>query len=246
MLRRFRLTTLVGTSIALLVPAVAQAHVSFHPNVLPSGAFATVVLRVPNEMDNATTTRVQTQLPNGFVSVSAQPPAGWTVAYKTQKLATPIPSDSGPITTEVREIDWTAAKGQGIPAGQFLQFPLSVLMPGKAGQVLSFPTVQTYSNNKIVRWIGTPSSDSPAPTVDISKANGPLLDVAGGEAGPSASAGTTALGASTSAAPATTVIHESAKGASKGLAVAALVVGALGLLAGLGGLLAARRARTAA
>lgn len=241
MTRRTPIAVALATTALATAPALAQAHVSLHPNVIPSGAFATLVVRVPNESDTARTALVRMQLPDGFTSVAAAPPPGWSVAYRTQKLAKPIQSDDGPITTEVREIDWTAAPGQGTPPGQFLQLPISVTIPGRPGSVIAFPTVQTYSDGKVTRWIGPPSADSPAPTIDVSKAGGPLLDVAGGEAGPPASAGSATLAANraTSAAAHAT----SSGGASKGLAITALIVGILGLLAGIGGMLVARKAR---
>jgi uncharacterized protein len=107
-----------------------------------------------------------------------------------------------------------------------------------AGQSLAFKTVQYYSNGKVVHWIGSPSAEFPAPTVNITAKGGVIEDVAGGEAGPTP--GQTPAGQSAAAAPASA---GSSGGASKGLAITALVVGALGLIAGLGGLLVARRAR---
>jgi len=238
--RRTPLAAALAAALLAAAPALAQAHVSLHPNVIPSGAFATLVVRVPNESDRARTVLVRMQLPDGFTSVAADPPPGWSVAYKTQKLAKPIQGDDGPITSEVREIDWRAGGGAGTPPGQFLQLPLSVVIPGKAGSAIAFPTVQSYSDGKLDRWIGPPSADMPAPTIDVSKAGGPLLDVAGGEAGPPASAAALTLGA---APAATAPAAASSGGPSKGLAITALIVGILGLVAGLGGLLTARRAR---
>ena len=42
----------------------------------------------------------------------------------------------------------------GIPPGAFQDFGLSVQIPGKAGDKLTFKALQTYSNGEIVRWIG--------------------------------------------------------------------------------------------
>jgi len=214
-----RSLTLAATALAVL-PAAAQAHVSIHPNVLPAGGFATVNVRVPNEQDKATVTTVRMQMPPGLVSVTAQSPPGWSVVYKMHTLATPIQTDDGPVTSEVSEVDWSAAKGAGIPPGQFLQFPISISTPDREGAVIGFPTVQTYSDGKVVRWIGPPSDDAPAPTIDVSKAGGAMLDVTGGDAGPPASA----------AKPATATTTGRSNG--QGLAIAALVVAILGLLAG--------------
>jgi len=240
-MRRRRATLVLATAALLLTPAAALAHVSIHPNVLPAGGFATVNVRVPNEQDKATVVKVQMQMPSGLTSVSVQPPPGWTAVYKTRQLAKPIQTDDGPITSEVSEVDWTAGTGAGILPGEFLQFPLSISTPDKTGAVVAFPTVQTYSDGSIVRWIGPPSADSPAPTIDVSKANGPMLDVTGGDAGPPASAATMTLGAARAPAAA------SGGGASKGLAIAALIAGLLGLaVGGLALLRSGRRSRAAA
>jgi uncharacterized protein YcnI len=226
-----RTATLAAAAGALAFPAGAQAHVSIHPNVIPTGASATLSLRVPNEMDNADTTGIRVQVPPGFTDISAEPPAGWRFSTKTRKLAKPVQTDDGPVTEEVSELDFT---GGHLPPGQFALFPLSVTMPGHAGQVLTFKTLQTYSNGKVVRWIGSQSSDSPAPWIDVSAKNGDLRDVAGAEAGPPPGAGKTAAAgsASTPASRTSAVVVKKSSGASKGLAIAALILGALGLIAG--------------
>ena len=115
-------------------------------------------------------------------------------------------------------------------------------MPGKAGDTLTFKTVQTYSNGKVTRWIGAESSETPAPTIDVTAEGGDLRDVAGGEAGPGP---LPASGESTATtAPATTkTVVEKDDSNDNGLAIVALIVGALGLAAGGAGLVVARRAR---
>jgi uncharacterized protein YcnI len=213
----------------LLAPVAAQAHVSLHPNVVPSGAFATLNLRVPNEMGDANTTKIDVQMPRGFDDVTAAPPPGWTFSLKTKKMAKPVQTDDGPIDTEVSEITFSGGK---LPPEQFAQFPISVVIPGKAGDVLTFKTVQTYSNGKVARWIGPPSSDSPAPTIDVSAKGGVLQDVAGGEAGPpsvvvaSASSAPAAKPAVSASVP--RVVHES-DSTGKTLSIIALVVGVIAI-----------------
>ena len=160
---------------------------------------------------------------------------GWTADVKSRKLAKPLKTPNGPLTQEVSEITWSGHGGQGkIPPGEFLNFPVSVQMPGKAGQVLTFKALQYYDNGQVVRWIGPPSAAEPAPTVDVTPKGGVIEDVAGGEAGP-AGKGPTGSGA-TSPATATS----GSNGASKGLGITALIVGALGLLAGGAALLRGR------
>ena len=157
---------------ALAVPAAAQAHVTLQPKTAQAGSFTVLDVRVPNERDKASTIKVDVQFPPGFASVSYQPVPGWTVKVIKKKLATPIQTDDGPITEGVSRMIWTGSrKGSGkVAPGQFMDFPISVQIPGKAGDTLTFKALQTYSNGEIVRWIGAPSADLPAPQVKVTAA----------------------------------------------------------------------------
>lgn len=233
-----RMAFVIATVGALLAPAVAQAHVSLHPNEVPTGAFATLEIRVPNESEDANTVKLAVQFPPGFLDVPTEYMPGWTAEVKTSKLAKPVQTDDGEVTEQVREIVWTGHGEQGrIPPGQFLNFPISTEVPGKAGEELTFKTLQYYDNGEVVRWIGPPESEEPAPQIAITAAGGVLQDAAGSETAPPAPAEVAA--GSEAAEPATG--SGSGGGASKGLAIAALLVGALGLLAGGAALVGTRR-----
>jgi uncharacterized protein YcnI len=227
---------------AWLLPTVAQAHISLHPNTIPAGAFVTLDVRVPGEQAGAYAYKVDMQIPPGFTEVDTQNVPGWSVHKLFTHLATPIQTDAGPVDEQVSQIVWTGDRSRlgRLDDGTFIQFPLSLAMPSNlAGRSLAFKAIEYYSNGDIVRWIGSPSTEHPAPTVNITPGGGAIEDVAGAEAGPTP--GETPSGQTATHAPASTVTASS--GASTGLAIAALVLGALGLLAGLIGLLAARRAR---
>ena len=230
-----RRTLVLAATAALVAPAAAQAHISIHPNAVPQGAFATLTFRVPNETDNANTTKLAIQMPPGFTDVSAAPPPGWSFSLKTQKLATPVKTADGTVTSEVSEIDFSGGK---LPPGQFGQFPISVVIPGPPGSVLTFKTVQTYSNGQVDSWIGSPTSAQPAPTIDVTAKGGVLQDVAGGEAGPPA----TLTGVRATSVNATQVV-KTTSGASKGLGIAALALAILGVVLGTVALLRRRPAQ---
>jgi uncharacterized protein len=204
---------------ALAAPAAAEAHVTLQPNTAVAGAFTVENVRVPNERDNAPTVKVDLQLPHGFVSVSYEPKPGWSAKVATAKLAKPVQTDDGPIDEEVRRITLTGHGPNGkIGPGQFMDFPLSVQIPGKAGDKLVFKAIQTYSNGEVVRWIGAPDSDTPAPIVSVVNA---------------AATATAATPGPPPAAPPRTSGDDGGGGASKGLGWTALILGALGLVAGL-------------
>jgi periplasmic copper chaperone A len=234
------IAALFATAI-FVAPAAAQAHISLHPNTIPAGAFVTLDVRVPGEQEGAYAYKVDMLVPPGFTEIDTQNVPGWSVKEIVVKPATPIQTDEGPVDEEVSQIVWTGDRSKlgRIENGSFIQFPLSIAMPSNfAGQSLAFKTVQYYSNGKVVHWIGAPSAEFPAPTVNVTAKGGVIEDVAGGEAGPTP--GETPVASGAAAAPAGA---SPSGGASKGLAITALVVGALGLLAGTGGLVAARRTR---
>lgn len=226
---------------ALLVPASAQAHISLHPNTIPAGAFATLDVRVPGEQEGAYVTKVDVLFPQGFTGVDYENVPGWSTKIIETKLATPIQKDGETINSDVSQIVWTWVGPLGkVNNGQFIQFPLSLAIPENVtGNALEFRTVQTYSNGQVVHWI-SPSltAEHPSPRINVTAKGGVIQDIAGDEAGPQAGQ----TGGSQSAAPTTPVVVKStSSGASKGLGIAALILGALGLIAGLGALAASRR-----
>ena len=203
-----------AAAIALATPAAAEAHVTLQPSEVPAGGFARLDVRVPNERDEAATRRVQLKLPAGVEFASYEPVPGWRVNVARAGK-------------DVSTITWTGARG--IPAGAFQDFGLSVRLPDKAGETLTFKAVQAYGNGEVVRWIGPEGSDEPAPTVRLTAAEREGGHAAAGAATPAAASG-----------------DEDDGGGSDGLAIVALAVGALGLLAGIGALATARRTRPGA
>jgi uncharacterized protein len=220
-----KLPAAIAAIVALAAPAAAQAHVTLQPNEAPAGGFARLDFRVPNERDNASTTKIQLQLPDGFAEASYEPVPGWKVQVKKAKLATAIKTDDGTVTEGVKEITWTGKPG--IPPGGFQDFGLSVQVPGKAGDKLTFKAVQTYSNGEVVRWIGPEGSDTPAPVVSVTAA-------ADGHGSAAATPAPSQPASSTS------------DDSSDTLAIIALIVGALGLLAAILALATSRRSRARA
>jgi uncharacterized protein len=224
----------------LAIPATAaQAHVTLQPKTAPAGGYVVEDVRVPNETADAVTTRVVVQFPDGFAEASYQTVPGWSAKVLKEKLATPVKTDDGEVTEGVKTITWTAkSKADGIAPGQFQDFPLSVQIPGKAGDTLTFKALQTYSDGTVARWIGAPDADKPAPQVQVTAAvDTHAAPAPAGSAGTATTEDTAAPASATPAAAATT----SDDGDSKTLAIVALVVGAAGLLAGGAGLASARR-----
>ena len=163
-------------------------------------------------------------------STTKTSPAGATKVIET-KLATPIKEDGETIDTEVSQIVWTWTGPLGkVNNGQFINFPLSLAIPqNAAGKALEFRTVQTYSNGQVVHWIDPSlTAEHPSPRINVTAKGGVIEDVAGDEAGPEA--GRRPRSQSTPRQRRRSRSRRS--GASKGLGIAALILGALGLIAG--------------
>lgn len=230
MSRRFAL--LAGAALAALaVPA--SAHVSVNPNTATKGGFAKLAFRVPNERGNAGTTKLLVSFPadHPLANVSVRPKAGWTYQVTRTKLATPIQVHGSPVTEAVSQVEWTGGR---INPGEFDEFEVSVgPLPENAG-TLVFKAVQTYSNGEVVRWIeertaANPDPDHPAPVLTLTAAGA-------ASPAPHSSASHSSPTASPAAVP-----HAGDESEDEGddatvalwLAIGGIVLGALGLLAGL-------------
>jgi uncharacterized protein YcnI len=205
-MKRRTFTIAAALAGALVLPAVASAHVTVQPAQAPAGGFARLDVRVPNEDPSKATTKIEVQMPPGFAEASYEPVPGWRVAVAKRRLATPVKTDEGDtLTEEVSKLTFTAT-GKGVEPGQFQDFGLSVGLPDRAvGTKLTFKALQTYAGGKVVRWIGAPGSEEPAPQVELVSPSG------------------------TGAAPASS---DEGEDGGDTLAIIALVLGALGLLAG--------------
>jgi uncharacterized protein len=220
---------------ALVAAPTAGAHVTLHPNAVPRGAFARVVVRVPNEEAKASTTKVDVKFPPGFLFASTLPVQGWKAKIAYAKLATPVTAFGSKITEQVDRVVFTSTGGSLKP-GQFQEFPLSLGFPNKNAGYLAFKALQTYSNGKVVRWIGAPDADTPAPRVSVQGKTAPISDFAETPAPNSVGGDRPAVAtAATESADSDT--------ASETLGIVALIAGALGVLVGSVALAATRRRR---
>ncbi|MFD3914546.1 YcnI family protein [Streptomyces sp. NPDC058603] len=183
----------IAATALLLLAGPAAAHVSVQPQgEAAKGGYATINFKVPNERDDASTTKVEVNFPDDhpLASVLPQPVPGWKIDVARTKLAKPLEMHGNTITEAVSKVTWTA-DGSKIGPGQFQQFPLSVgQLPEDADQLV-FKAIQTYDNKEIVRWIEEPKEDgteplSPAPVLKLTAATG---DEHGASAGKDKAAG---------------------------------------------------------
>ncbi|WP_316743765.1 YcnI family protein [Streptomyces sp. MK7] len=225
-LRRAGLVTALAAAGVLTAAGAAFAHVTVHPGTYAKGATDGVLtLRVPNEEDSADTTKVQVYLPTDhpLLGVLVTPRDGWTAKVTNTKLKKPVKTDDGTITDAVSEITWTGGK---IGPGQYQDFDVAFgQLPDDTGQLV-FKTLQTYSDGKVVRWIEEPQGgdepENPAPVLK--------LTASGAGDGTEASAASDGGAGDQGSAQAASA-SSSSDSTARGLGIAGLVVGVLGLAA---------------
>jgi periplasmic copper chaperone A len=225
--------------LTLALAGTAGAHITANPGEAPSDSYATLDFAVGHGCEESPTTQVRIQVPPSVPSVTPAVHPLWDVATKEGKKDK-VELHGETITRGVSEVTYTAKKP--LPPDRLDLLTMSVKLPaGEEGESVYFPTIQSCEKGQ-TRWIQIPAEgesgeelEDPAPAVVLTAAEG-------GHGGASASE------EQSSAQPAASVqaasVSSDDDGAPTWLAITALAVGALGLLAGVGGWMAGRR-RTA-
>jgi periplasmic copper chaperone A len=237
------ITTRVAAATGVLTLALAGtagAHITANPGEAPSDSYATLDFSVGHGCEESPTTQVRIKVPPSVPSVTPGVHPLWDVATKEGKKDK-VELHGETITRGVSEVTFTAK--QPLPPDRLDLLTMSVKLPaGEEGETVYFPTVQSCEKGQN-RWIQIPAEgesaeelEEPAPAV--------VLTAAEGGHGAAASSEDEAA-AQSSAQPAANVQAASVsiddEGAPMWLAITALAVGALGLLAAIGGLMAGRR-----
>ena len=201
----------------LALPSLAAAHFEVSPTEVAAEGETMLEFTVPHGCDGAATNKVTIKLPSQVVDATPEAEPGWT-----------IKSGEGS-----RQIIWA---GGPLPDKEIETFGLSVDVSGKAGETAEFKIIQGCVGGVETAWIqteveGQPEPEHPAPAVTL-VAGGEDMHAAGTEedhahegdkAGESMAAAETASASESSS---------DSDDSGDGLAIAALIVGALGLITG--------------
>ncbi|GAA4239648.1 YcnI family protein [Actinomadura meridiana] len=169
--RRLGAVTALSVMSVIGLATAASAHVTVNPKTAEQGSYTKATFRVPNERDNASTTKLVVNLPaeHPLPSVSVRPVPGWTVKVDKSKLATPMKIEGGELTEAVTKITWSGGK---IDPGNFQEFDVSMgPLPTNTDQLM-FKADQTYSNGEVVKWDaptteGAAEPEHPAPVLKL-------------------------------------------------------------------------------
>ena len=239
-MRNLRATRALAVAAVTLVAAAPMAlgHVTVNPGEAPKGGYAALAFRVPNERDDSGTTSLEVNLPEDhpISSVRVRPAPGWTYAIEKRTLDTPIESHGREITEVVSKITWT---GGTINPGQYEEFYVSAGPLPEDADLLLFPSVQTYANGDVVRWIDEPvegeeEPEHPAPALTLVDPEGEGDDTAAADA---ADEGESASGLTVE----NTASQDDVDSANT-LATVGIAVGVIGLLVALFAVVKGRRA----
>lgn len=223
---RLAFAALFAAALVAVFAGPASAHVTI-PDPGEKGGFSIVTFSVPNERDDASTTKIEVQLPKDapLAFVSVQPKPGWEVSTTMRTLDEPIEAFGETYDEVVDTVTWS---GGEIEPGQFDTFAISVGPLPEDVDRLAFPTIQTYSSGEEVSWIdvaaeGEEEPEHPAPTLA-------LVAAEGGSHGSEEATTTTAAASGSDDAAASS--DDDSDSGSDGIAIAALVVAVVAALLG--------------
>jgi len=158
--RTFRTALVFGAAAiaALVAVAGASAHARISPAVSLSKQLQLYSLAVPTEKEGATTTEITLTVPKGFSIDSFVASPGWK---RTEQ------STGSGENAVIQKVTWT---GGHVPTEEDSLFQF-LGQPSKSG-TYTFQVQQTYSDNSIVNWTGSESSEDPAPTIEAKSSLG--------------------------------------------------------------------------
>ncbi|QKW13820.1 YcnI family protein [Verrucosispora sp. NA02020] len=220
---------LLTAATVALTGSPAAAHVTISPSVTTAGSYAVLTMGVPHGCDGSATTKVSIQIPEQIVTVTPTVNPNWTVEKVMADLNPPVKDSHGnEVTQRVAEVVYTARTP--LPDDLRDTFELSVKLPDAAGETLTFPSVQTCEQGE-TPWVQLPAEGQNADELEYPAPKFVLTAQADGDADDA------------SVQPVAQTSTESSDGGTGAVGWIALVLGALGLLAG--GLALVRTRRTA-
>ena len=162
---------------AALPAAGASAHVTLQPVEGRPADLQRYRVIVPNERESQATTGVDLRMPAGITFALVESVAGWRT--KVVKRG-----------SQIAELRW---RGGRVPPGGYAELRFIARNPVRTGTI-AWKALQRYDDGSVVRWIGSPSSDQPAPVTRLSESATPVDvvsthgEAAAGAAAPTAAA----------------------------------------------------------
>ncbi len=238
------LVAAVGIAGAVLtIGAPASAHVGVDADEMAAGSATALSFGFSHGCGESPTSSLRFQMPVGVNRAVPHAHAGWDVTVETETLPEPIEGAHGQVITErPAVIEFTARDGFEVPNGVRDAVTITVTAPEEEGLV-HFKVVQGCvegSSGWIEEWDGTGAEpDNPAPSVMVVAATGTHGD--GADASDAAAPSDTAAPAATVAIDGDASDAGDSAGSTNGVAIAGVVLGAVGVGVGTTALVTSRR-----
>jgi len=127
----------------------AFAHVTLATGEVRAGTYYKAVFQVPHGCDGSATQSIRIQIPEGVIGVKPMPKPGWTLNVTRGPYAKTYQSHGKPVSEGPKEVAWS---GGSLSDDNYDEFVFSSFVTDfPAGQVISFPTVQTCAKGE-VKW----------------------------------------------------------------------------------------------
>jgi len=132
-----RVTTM-AVAFTVLIPVVAQAHVSITPRASTQGATERYTVRIPTE-GKVTTTSAELDVPEGVIVETLQAPAGWTheVTHKDDRIVA---------------IRWVA----DVKPGEFIEVGFVARNPRQGSRIV-WTLRQRFADGTMTDWTIAPN-----------------------------------------------------------------------------------------
>jgi uncharacterized protein YcnI len=244
-----RVTAAAGSTalVLALAAAPASAHIGTSTDSVPAGSTIALGLTVGHGCDESPTREVAIQIPEGIYNATPFAHPGWAVASERETLATPVTSAHGDeVTDRVSVITFTAEAGNELPDGVRDTFSVNFTAPETPGETLFFKTVQTCVDGS-TSWIEEYDGEGeepehPAPTVTVTEPEAEDGHGSGSEAEDESPTDVTTSGEADGEGSEASTADGGDSDSGKGLAVAGIVLGGLGVATGGAALAKTRKA----
>ncbi len=164
-------------AIALSLVSPASAHVGASVSDASAGAYTIATFSVPHGCEGSPTTKIEIQVPESVLAVTPTRNPFYEVRTTTVQLGEPVTDGHGnEVTERIGSVVYTARTP--LPDGQRDTFELSFQVPDAAGEMLTWPTIQTCEKGS-TDWTQVPAEgqdedelEAPAPAFEILPATG--------------------------------------------------------------------------
>lgn len=128
----------IAAAVALLLPALAHAHVSITPRASTHGATEKYTVRIPSE-GKVATTAAELEVPEGVIIEVLQSPSGWKHEVKRKD-------------DRIVAVTWQV----NVPPGEFIEVGFVARNPRQGAEIV-WTLRQRFADGTVTDWTKAPN-----------------------------------------------------------------------------------------